>query len=287
MKSANSKVTQLAALLLSILCSFYTNADTESALAAMEVASNPLLKISTSKGDLYIELYPSDAPLNVAHFLGLAAGEIDFTDQNTGTLYRPRYYDGMTFHRVIPEFIIQAGSPFLNPLGAPEGLLKDEINATALGLDSATVLLPNASVNPLLNITSAADFSTLVLFPLYQSMGIETPEHVFSRQQEIADRLHSMSIKQLYQLQGYSYSEQLGGRPIERGTLALANQGPNTNSSEFFLSLGNSAHLQGKYTAIGNVVEGLEVMDAIGERPILATQTSRSSTIIYSIRKVN
>lgn len=262
-------------------------ADTNSALAAMEDPTNPLLRINTSKGDLFVELHRQEAPANVTNFLALALGNIEFTDGNTGTVYKPRYFDGMTFHRTIPDFLIQSGSPHLNPLGSPQELLEDEISAESLNLDAAKVLLPDARTNPLLNITSKTDFAQQVLLPLYNDMGIETPEQVLNQQDQIDSRLRDMTLAQLYQLQGYRYSDSLISRPIKRGTVALANTGPNSNGPEFFVSLGNTEHLTGKYTAIGSVIEGMNVADQIGERAIDATRVSRASTVIFSVEKVN
>ncbi|MFK7864468.1 MAG: peptidylprolyl isomerase [Pseudohongiellaceae bacterium] len=279
--------TKLIVTLVSLLCSLFAHGDIASAVAAMEDSDNPLIEVNTSKGTLYIELHPAEAPKNVARFLALAKGEIGFTDQELGTTYYPRYFDGMIFHRVLPEFVIQAGSPFLNPLGAPVQLLEDEINATALGLDVELVLLPDASLNPILNINHGDDFSEQVLQPLYTAMEITTPEQVISQQQKIVERLRSLSIKQLYQMQGYRFSETLTSRSISRGSLALANTGPDSNGAEFFLSLAPQEHLTGKYTSIGTVVEGLDVMDEIGKIQILASQPSRSSTTIYSIKEIN
>lgn len=289
MREPDNKTAYLPAILFIFLWGVSTAAfaDINSAKASMENQTNPLLKINTSKGEIFVELHGKEAPANVANFLALALGEIEFTDDNTGTVYKPRYFDGMTFHRVIPNFVIQSGSPHLNPLGAPAELLIDEISANSLNLDSAKVLLPDAKTNPLLNVTTTTDFAQSILLPLYQEMGIETPEEVLSRQNEITNRLQGMTVKQLYQLQGYEYSDGLTSRPIKRGTLALANTGPNSNGPEFFISLGNTEHLTGKFTAIGSVVEGLNVVDRIGERAINASKVTRASTVIFAVEKVN
>lgn len=232
-------------------------------------------------------MHPNEAPNNVEHFLALAAGEIELVDANTETIFKPRYYDGMSFHRVIPGFLIQAGSPAYNPLGAPNKLLDDEINASSLGMDNEKVLLADSSLNPILNITSHDEFAQSVLKPLYESMNIESAENILGREQEIAARLRTLTMKTLYQLQGYSYSESTQSRPIMRGVLALANSGPNTNGPEFFISISDANHLSGKYTAIGSVIEGMDVVDKIGSLAINPQQPTRASTTIYAVRKIN
>ncbi|MBT5719160.1 MAG: peptidylprolyl isomerase, partial [Gammaproteobacteria bacterium] len=84
-------------------------ADTSSALLAMEDPQNPLVLISTSRGEIYIELFPNEAPNNVQNFIALAQGEKDFTNPDTGQPVQARYYyNGMRFHRVVPGFVIQA-----------------------------------------------------------------------------------------------------------------------------------------------------------------------------------
>jgi peptidyl-prolyl cis-trans isomerase A (cyclophilin A) len=262
-------------------------ADSSSALLAMEDSSNPLLQISTSRGNVFAELYPDEAPQNVRRFLSLAAGEIELVDRNTDTIFKPRYYDGMSFHRVIPGILIQAGSPAYNPLGAPGDLLEDEINANILGLDKENVLLPDSTTNPILNITSADEFSKQLLQPLYKSMNIETAEDLLGQEENIARRLRTMTIKELYQLLGYTYSEANVSRPIQSGVLALANSGPNSNGPEFFISVANLEHLSGKYTAIGSVIEGMDVVGNIGSLAINPLKATRASTIIYAIKKIN
>ncbi|MFT4749500.1 MAG: cyclophilin family peptidyl-prolyl cis-trans isomerase [Pseudohongiellaceae bacterium] len=273
-------------LALSVICG-QLSADSRSALLAMESSSNPLLQISTSRGNVFVELYPEEAPENVGRFLGLAAGEIELVDENTDTIFKPRYYDGMSFHRVIPGLLIQAGSPTYNALGAPNNLLNDEINANSLGLNTENILLPDSTTNPILNITSSDEFAKQILQPLYQSMAIETAEQLLGQEEKIAARLHSMTIKELYELQGYTYSETNLSRPIEPGVLALANSGPNSNGPEFFISMANSYHLSGKYTAIGSVIEGMDVVGEIGSLAINPLRATRASTVIYAIKKIN
>ncbi len=274
-------------LLSFTLLSSIARADVNSAMAAMENPANPLFMLSTSRGSIYIEMLPDEAPENTAHLMALAQGEIELTDEANGFTFQPRYYDGMRFHRVIPGFVIQTGSPAYHSLGAPEQLLDNEINAEALGLDQEPLLNSDGSVNARLNLGNQEDFAAAVLAPLYEDMGIESVAQLESRQFAVMDRLQSLTVQQVYELQGYRFDDSLRSRPITRGIVALANRGPGTNGTEFFIALADLPSLTGKYTVVGRVVEGLEVVDQIGSVAIDAQQVSRNSSVIYSFERVN
>ena len=283
-----STIPSLFLLIFSLLTSLNPAiADTSTALVAMEDSQNPLIRISTSKGEMYLELYPLEAPNNVENFIALAEGEKEFTNLKTGEPIQSRYYNGMRFHRVVPGFIIQAGSPAINPLGLQVSLLNDEINANALGLDQIPALNPDGSFADVLNIESKKDFHEEILTPLYSQRNITDVEAALSRQYQVLETLQELSVKSVYENQGYRYDDSLESRPIERGTVALANSGPDSNGSEFFISLTAAEWLWGKYTVIGKVVEGQEVMDSIGNTAIDPGQFSSLSTLIYSVRKAN
>lgn len=140
----------------------------------------------TTLGDITVELFDKDAPKTVANFVKLA---------QTG------FYDGVLFHRVIPDFMIQSGDP--------------------------------NSKNP--------DNTTL---------GRGGP--------------------------GYTFDDEINSHPIVHGTLAMANAGPNTNGSQFFIVTAESTPwLDGKHTVFGHVISGIDVVDAIshvhttaGDRPV-------------------
>tara|TARA_B110000858_G_scaffold198514_1_gene266047 strand:- start:66050 stop:66910 length:861 start_codon:yes stop_codon:yes gene_type:complete len=283
-----SSIASLLLLNFSLFISLNTAlADTSTALLAMEDPQNPLMRISTSKGEMYLELFPAEAPRNVENFIALAEGEKDFMNSDSGEQFQSRYYNGMRFHRVIPGFIIQAGSPAYNPLGLQVNLLDDEINADALGLDQIAVLNPDGSFADVLNIESKLDFHEDILTPLYARRNISDIEAVLRRQYQVLEALQGLSVKSVYENQGYRYDDSLESRPIERGTVAMANSGPNSNGTEFFISLSNAEWLTGKHTVIGRIVEGQEVMDSIGSTAANPDQFSSLSTLIYSVRRAN
>ena len=123
----------------------------------------------TSRGLIKVELFADKAPLTVANFVNLA---------------KRGFYDGLSFHRVIADFMIQGGCPEGSGRGGPGYRFEDETN---------------------------------------------------------------------------------NGVRHERGVLSMANAGPNTNGSQFFITHVATPWLDGKHTVFGKVVEGLDVVDAIAQ----------------------
>jgi len=124
--------------------------------------------IETDKGVIELELYPQHAPKTVNNFVFLA---------------REGFYDGISFHRVISDFMIQGGDPTGTGRGGP----------------------------------------------------------------------------------GYKFEDEVKGNPLkhETGVISMANSGPNTNGSQFFITHSPQPHLNGRHTVFGKVVSGQEVVDTI------------------------
>ena len=282
-----NRLIKIYVLLLGLITTSQVYSDAISAEAAMEDSTNPLVLLSTSTGDIYIELLPDEAPNNVENFLALAHGEIEFEDPNSNTRFQPRYFDGMQFHRVVPGFVIQAGSPFYNPLGAPDNLLRDEINANSLGLDRLPVMDEQGNFNPILNIGNRIEFHDVLLKPLFDRLNIETETNMLERQYEVLEILQGLTVKEAYENQGYRYREDTSTRGVTRGVVALTNAGPDQNGPEFFIALQDSPWLSGKHTVIGRVVEGIETADAIGTNEVDPVNPSQFATLIYSLRRIN
>jgi len=137
-------------------------------LLTIDVKRTYQAQIETDKGMIKVELYDQYAPQTVNNFMLLA---------------REGYYDGVAFHRVIANFVIQGGDP----------------TGTGCG-------------------------------------GL-----------------------------GYKFADETRGNPLkhETGSLSMANAGPNTNGSQFFITHSPQPHLDGKHTVFGKVVAGQEVVDAI------------------------
>lgn len=136
-------------------------------------------RIITDKGKILLKLTPEKTPLTVANFVGLAEGKIPNSAKAEGV----PYYDGLTFHRVINDFMIQGGDPTGTGSGGPGYAFKDEFDPT-LKHDRA-------------------------------------------------------------------------------GTLSMANAGPGTNGSQFFITHKATPWLNGKHTVFGYVVEGQGTVDLI------------------------
>jgi peptidyl-prolyl cis-trans isomerase B (cyclophilin B) len=73
----------------------------------------------TDKGEMVAELFEDQAPKTVANFVGLAEGTIEWLDPKTRQKVKRPFYDGLTFHRVVPDFVIQGGCPKGNGTGGP------------------------------------------------------------------------------------------------------------------------------------------------------------------------
>jgi peptidyl-prolyl cis-trans isomerase B (cyclophilin B) len=127
----------------------------------------------TERGPIKIELYPDKAPLTVANFVNLA---------------KRGFYDGLNFHRVIADFMVQGGCPEGSGRGGPGYRFEDEAN---------------------------------------------------------------------------------NGVRHERGVLSMANAGPNTNGSQFFITHVATPWLDGKHTVFGKVVEGLEIVDKVEQGDLI------------------
>ena len=137
----------------------------------------------TSRGNIVVKLFEKDAPKTVANFVGLATGKQEWTDPRNGQKSKAKLYDCTSFHRVIPQFMIQGGDPLGTGTGGPGYRFEDE----------------------------------------FQS-----------------------------------------GRKFDRPSLlAMANAGPNTNGSQFFITEVATPHLNNRHTIFGEVVKGQDLVPQI------------------------
>jgi len=151
-----------------------------------DLPSDLYATLHTNRGDIRLQLFPHHAPKTVRNFVELATGKQEWRDPTTGDTTSTPFYDGLTFHRVIPGFMIQGGCPIGDGTGGP----------------------------------------------------------------------------------GYTFDDEFNEHPIVRGTLAMANAGPNTNGSQFFIVTAEATPwLDGKHTAFGRVLDGMDVVDTIEAQP--------------------
>jgi peptidyl-prolyl cis-trans isomerase A (cyclophilin A) len=141
----------------------------------------------TNMGSIVAKLLEKEAPKTVENFIGLAEGTKEFTNPLTGKKEKRNFYDGLTFHRVIPQFMIQGGCPRGDGRGGPGYNFADEFHPSLK---------------------------------------------------------HSKA-----------------------GKLSMANAGPNTNGSQFFITVAPTPHLDNRHTIFGEVVEGQDVADKISKTP--------------------
>lgn len=149
----------------------------------------------TSRGNFTVQLAHEAVPATVANFVGLAEGSRAWLEESTGKLVRRPFYDGLTFHRVVPDFVIQAGSP--------------------------------------------------------DGSGADGPGYSFG------DEFHLSLVHD------------------QAGVLSMANSGPDTNGSQFFITLNATAWLNKKHSVFGRVVEGMDVVYGIGNSASGSTTIER------------
>src|SRR5260370_25729888 len=94
----------------------------------------------TSHGNIVVRLLENEAPKTVANFIGLAEGTKEFTNEKTGQREKRPFYDGLIFHRVIPQFMIQGGCPQGSGMGGPGYKFADEFHPS-LKQDRKSVVL--------------------------------------------------------------------------------------------------------------------------------------------------
>jgi len=245
---------------------------------------NPVYIIKTSMGDIAVELFAADAPVTVRNFIDLAAGDKEFTDPATGQKTKRPFYDGLIFHRIIKDFMIQGGCPLGTGTGGPGYRFEDEINADALGLDTIKAMDPQRGPHPFFGIRSQRDFQMMLLRPLFRELNIRSKEDLDKRKSDVDNALVNLSLKHAYENMGYRYSAKGSGHRPVRGALAMANAGPNTNGSQFFINLVDTPWLAGKHTVFGRVANGMDVVDKIGQAPANEQGKPATDVVIISIR---
>ncbi len=246
--------------------------------------ANPLYVIKTSLGDIEVELFETKAPVTVKNFTGLALGKKEFTDPATAKKVKRPFYNGLVFHRVIKDFMIQGGCPLGTGSGDPGYRFEDEIDADALGLGKIKALTPQKRPHPFLGIRSQREYQMRIQMPLFRSMGINSQQELDSRRQEVDRKMAALTVKQVYENMGYRYSDKGSDQPPNRGALAMANSGPNTNGSQFFINLVDTPWLAGKHTVFGKVVGGMAVVDKIGQVPAGPQGKPTTDVVIISIK---
>ena len=270
-------------IILAIALSLFTTSASFAQEIVREKTTNPVLLMKTNFGNIFIEMFPEEAPKTVANFIDLAMGKRTFVDHKTNKEVKRPFYDGLKFHRVIKEFMIQGGDPRGNGTGGPGYNFEDEINADSLGLHKMKAM-KDGRPHAFLPIRSQNDFQRALVHPLYQKMGIRSQADLDKRREEVKKRLIDLTLKDAYENMGYRFNKTLKSRPPIKGVLAMANSGPNTNGSQFFINLIDTPWLTGKHTVFGKVVKGMDVVNKIGETPVGGRSMPQKEVRIISVR---
>jgi peptidyl-prolyl cis-trans isomerase A (cyclophilin A) len=112
------------------------------------VAESIFATLQTNVGPIRLELFPNHAPRTVANFVDLAEGTKPYTDPRTGAPGSGPYYDGVIFHRVIPNFMIQGGDPTGTGRGGPGYAFNDEIHPELVFNRPYLLAMANAGTRP-------------------------------------------------------------------------------------------------------------------------------------------
>ena len=103
---------------------------------------------TTTEGNFKVRLFDTDVPNTVANFAGLAEGTKEFTDPKTGQKTKRPFYDGLVFHRVIADFMIQGGDPLGTGTGGPGYKFADEFSPKLRHTKAGLLSMANAGRTP-------------------------------------------------------------------------------------------------------------------------------------------
>ena len=248
---------------------------------------NPVVRIETNLGDIDLELFKHAAPETVENFIGLLEGTKEFTNPKTSATEKRKYYDGLIFHRVIDNFMIQSGCPLGTGTSGPGYLIADEMDADALGLDDLKALSPNGQPHQYLMVQSQEDFNQKVVRPVFAEFGITNQEELDEKKDEVNKRIRELTVKDVLEFMGYEYRSGLKSYAPVRGSLAMANSGPNTNGPQFFINLVDTPWLTGKHTVFGKVLEGMDIVENIGKQKTDQQGRPETEIEIISMNLIN
>lgn len=220
--------------------------------------------IQTNYGDIELELLPAIAPKTVENFVGLATGTKEWTEPETGEKENKPFYDGLIFHRVIKDFMIQGGCPLGTGSGGPGYKFEDEFT----GED----ILITGDIH---SEEEAYAVYTQILVPYMQTNKEPNPEIL-----EIIQECGKIqSVKPIMNQTVEFFKENTGidkevvlkklKATVDYGTICMANSGPNTNGSQFFIVTKKEgcSWLNGKHTVFGKVVKGMDIVHKIENLP--------------------
>lgn len=130
--------------------------------------STAVATIHTSLGDIEVELFGHHAPKTVANFIGLATGSQEWTHPETGEPQSGPLYNGVIFHRIIKDFMLQGGDPLGKGIGGPGYQFDDEIHGELLFNEPYVLAMANAGIQMGRGTNGSQFFITTVPTPWLQ-----------------------------------------------------------------------------------------------------------------------
>jgi peptidyl-prolyl cis-trans isomerase A (cyclophilin A) len=124
--------------------------------------------IHTNKGDIRVNLFGNHAPKTVQNFVGLATGTQEWTHPGTGKVSTDKLYDGVVFHRIIKDFMIQGGDPLGQGIGGPGYQFDDEISPELTFQEPYIFAMANAGIQGGRGTNGSQFFITTVATPWLQ-----------------------------------------------------------------------------------------------------------------------
>ncbi len=241
--------------------------------------------IQTNYGDIELEMFYDLAPKTVENFISLAQGTKEWTDPKTNEKVKRPFYDGLIFHRVIKDFMIQGGCPLGTGSGGPGYRFEDEFPSEEIILtgeiksDDQAMLVYQKIIMPYMQANQEPNEDILEVVNKVSKVqnGHPIMEHTIEWYQEKTGFNETLSYEKMK-------------ASVDYGTLCMANSGPNTNGSQFFIVTKKEgcAWLNGKHTVFGKVVKGMDIVHIIenlptghGDRPI----KEKTATINHIIVK--
>jgi peptidyl-prolyl cis-trans isomerase A (cyclophilin A) len=124
--------------------------------------------IHTNKGDIRVNLFGNHAPKTVKNFVDLATGQQEWTHPGTGKVSTDKLYDGVVFHRIIKDFMVQGGDPLGQGIGGPGYRFDDEISPELTFQNPYIFAMANAGLQGGRGTNGSQFFITTVATPWLQ-----------------------------------------------------------------------------------------------------------------------